>query len=56
MRFIPVLVFLMACNPLMWKAAEDVVVGEVRVVEDAVKDLSGVQPQSRPVIVPIKKF
>jgi hypothetical protein len=54
MKFIPLLVFFMSCNPLMWKAAEDVVVGEVKVVEEAVNDLSGVQ--SNPVVVPVKKF
>ena len=43
------------------KTAEDVVSGEASVIEQAIQDLSGVQPdsmkpQSKPVVIPIKKF
>jgi len=56
MKFIPFLILFMACNPLMWKAAEDAVVGEVKVVEQVVDDLSGMPTQPASVQIPIKKF
>jgi len=57
MRLIPFLVFFAACNPLMWKAAEDGIVGEIKVAEQVIQDLSGSATQQSPdVLVPIKKF
>jgi len=57
MKFIPFLVLFMACNPMIWKAAEDAVVGEIKVAEQVMADLSGSATQQAPdVIVPIKKF
>jgi len=57
MKFIPFLVLFMACNPMMWQAAEDAVVGEVKVAEQVVQDLSGSATQQAPdVKIPVKKF
>ena len=56
MKYIPLLVFLLACNPMFWKAAEDGVVGEIQVAEQVATDLGATAPQSPGVKIPVKKF
>jgi len=41
----------------MWKAAEDAIIGEVKVAEQVIDDLSGSAVSGSPgVTIPIKKF
>lgn len=47
MKFIPFLILFAACNPLMWKATEDAVVGEVKVAETVMQDIAGIQAQNK---------
>lgn len=57
MKFIPFLVlFMMGCNPLMWKAAEDAVVGEVKVAETVMQDISAIQAQNGTTKLPLVNF
>lgn len=57
MKFFPLFIFFMACNPAMWNAVEDGVVGEVKVAETVMSDLTGSATQQAPdVKVPIKNF
>lgn len=62
MKLIAMLVTFAACNPLIWKAAEDGIVGEIKVAEQVASDLSTVNQtgsatqQAPDVMVPIKKF
>lgn len=57
MKFFPLFIFFMACNPAMWNAVEDGIVGEVKVAETVMSDLTGSATQQAPDIkVPIKKF
>ena len=43
-----------ACSPMAIKTAEDIVTGEISVVEQAVKDMTGVQKPKVDFV--IKKF
>jgi hypothetical protein len=55
MKLIAMLITFAACNPMMWKAAEDGIEGEIQVAETVMGDLTAA-PQSPGVTVPIKKF
>jgi hypothetical protein len=54
MKLIPFLLFMFACSPMAMKTTEDIVSGELSVIEQAVQDMTGVQKPSVDLVT--KKF
>ncbi len=57
--FIPLLVLFHSCTPQEVELTEDIIQGEVKVVEQALQDTVNIQPNEpkvRPSVVPVKRF
>ena len=56
MKFIPILLFLVACSPTEMKVTDDIIQGEIKVAESVMSDIAAIQAQKDKPKVSLVKF